>query len=106
MVSTLDTQSIEIIGHNRLVDELLLAGLEVALPLRDRGVDLITYVDLRPGGSADGVSTAPVERRIASNEFSAIGCPASGPSQGYPVFLPERGMKRALAQPTWYRRKI
>lgn len=39
-------KTIEILGRNRLVDELLVAGLEVALPLRDRGIDLIAYVDL------------------------------------------------------------
>jgi hypothetical protein len=31
---------------NRLVSELLQAGLEVALPARDRGVDLIAYADI------------------------------------------------------------
>ena len=39
----MDTQMIEIMGRNRLIDELLRAGLEVALPLRDRGIDLIAY---------------------------------------------------------------
>lgn len=42
----LDTQRIEVLGRNRLVTDLLLAGLEVALPVRDRGVDLIAYIDL------------------------------------------------------------
>lgn len=42
----MDTQSVEIIGRNSLVDQLLRAGLEVALPLRDRGVDLLVYSDL------------------------------------------------------------
>ena len=44
--SITDSQVIELLGRNRLVDELLLAGLEVALPARDRGVDLIAYADL------------------------------------------------------------
>jgi predicted methyltransferase MtxX (methanogen marker protein 4) len=42
----MDSQTVEIIGRNRLVNELLAAGLEVATPLRDRGIDLIAYVDL------------------------------------------------------------
>jgi hypothetical protein len=42
----MDTQVIEIIGRNRLIDELLAAGLEVAVPARDRGIDLIAYIDL------------------------------------------------------------
>lgn len=41
-----DGQLVEILGRGRLVGELLRAGLEVALPTRDRGVDLIAYADL------------------------------------------------------------
>lgn len=36
-----DTQQTEIIGRNWLINELMLAGYEVSLPLRDNGVDLI-----------------------------------------------------------------
>jgi hypothetical protein len=43
---TLDKQQIELIGRSQLVTELLRDGLEVALPERDRGIDLIAYVDL------------------------------------------------------------
>ena len=42
----MDSQVIEILGRNRLTDELLRAGLEVARPVRDRGIDLIAYADL------------------------------------------------------------
>ena len=42
----LDTQVVEIMGRQRLIAELLRDGLEVALPVRDRGVDLIAYADL------------------------------------------------------------
>ena len=42
----MDTQVIELLGRNRLVSELLRAGLEVAIPARDRGIDLIAYLDL------------------------------------------------------------
>ena len=41
----MDSQQIELLGRHRLVEELLRAGLEVALPLRDHGVDLIAYRD-------------------------------------------------------------
>jgi hypothetical protein len=34
-------------GRRRLNDEILQPGLEVALPIRDRGIDLIVYADLR-----------------------------------------------------------
>ena len=43
---TLDTQVVEVLGRQRLMAELLRDGLEVAVPARDRGVDLIAYVDL------------------------------------------------------------
>jgi hypothetical protein len=46
---TMDTQLTELIGRNWLVNELLRAGLEVATPLRDRGIDLIAYFDLEGG---------------------------------------------------------
>ncbi len=41
-----DTQKVELLGRNRLIDELLRDDLEVALPVRDRGIDLIAYADL------------------------------------------------------------
>jgi hypothetical protein len=42
----LDTQVVELLGRQRLIAELVCDGLEVALPVRDRGVDLIAYADL------------------------------------------------------------
>lgn len=33
----LDSQAVEILGKNKLINELLKAGLEVAFPIRDRG---------------------------------------------------------------------
>ncbi len=41
-----DSQKVELLGRNRLIDELLRDDLEVALPIRDRGIDLIAYADL------------------------------------------------------------
>jgi hypothetical protein len=37
---------VELAGRNWLASELLRAGLEVARPERDRGIDLIAYLDL------------------------------------------------------------
>ncbi len=45
---SIDPQVVELLGRNKLVNDLLRAGLEVALPMRDRGIDLIAYLDLRP----------------------------------------------------------
>lgn len=42
----MDSQTVEIIGRNYLVSMLVSDGLEVARPERDRGVDLIAYLDL------------------------------------------------------------
>lgn len=43
--STRDTQVKGLIGRSRLIEDLLRAGLEIAVPLRDRGIDLIAYKD-------------------------------------------------------------
>jgi len=41
-----DTQLVELAGRNWLASELLRAGVEIAKPERDRGIDLIAYLDL------------------------------------------------------------
>jgi len=45
-IQAMDSQTVEIIGRNYLVSRLVSDGLEVARPERDRGVDLIAYLDL------------------------------------------------------------
>jgi hypothetical protein len=40
----LDTQQIELLGRNRL-EWIIRADLEVPIPIRDRGIDLIAYAD-------------------------------------------------------------
>ena len=66
----MDTQTIEILGRNRLVDELLVAGLEVAMPLRDRGIDLIAYVDLV--AAASKFAAVPIQMKAASKRAFSI----------------------------------
>ncbi len=63
-VEIMDTQTIEILGRNRLVGELLAAGLEVAIPLRDRGIDLIAYVDL--AAKASKFAAVPIQMKATS----------------------------------------
>jgi hypothetical protein len=41
-----DSQIVEIAGRNWLVSQLYLAGVEVARPERDHGIDLIAFFDL------------------------------------------------------------
>mgnify|MGYP001302917790 CR=1 FL=1 len=60
----MDTQIIELLGRNRLIDELLMAGLEVAAPMRDRGVDLIAYLDLSIEAST--FIAIPIQMKAAS----------------------------------------
>jgi hypothetical protein len=40
-----DNQVIELRGRALLVEQLFAAGIEVATPVRDRGIDLIAYID-------------------------------------------------------------
>ena len=66
----MDSQIIELLGRNRLVDELLRGGLEVAVPLRDRGIDLIAYADL--GTEVDSFIAKPIQMKAASKTSFSI----------------------------------
>lgn len=68
----MDTQALEIIGRNHLINELLLAGLEVALPIRDRGIDLIAYLDL--GDQISAFTAFPIQLKASTkSSFSLDG---------------------------------
>jgi hypothetical protein len=41
-----DSQLIELSGRHFLIAQLVAGGLEVAIPVRDRGIDLVAYLDL------------------------------------------------------------
>jgi len=41
-----DSQLTELVGRHFLIAQLVAADLEVAIPVRDRGIDLIAYLDL------------------------------------------------------------
>ena len=66
----MDTQTIELIGRNQLTAELLRAGLEVALPLRDRGIDLIAYADT--GTDVATFTAVPIQMKVASERSFSI----------------------------------
>jgi hypothetical protein len=57
----MDAQLVEMLGRHRLIAELLRANLEVAIPARDRGIDLIAYADL--GTQVTRFSACPISRR-------------------------------------------
>lgn len=65
----LDTQTVEILGTNLLIEELVRDGLEVARPIRDRGVDLIAYLDI--GDQASFVAV-PFQLKASSTRSFAI----------------------------------
>ena len=58
----LDTQQIEILGRNRVKAALIEAGLEVATPERDNGVDLIAY----RWNAKDLFSAVPMQLKTAT----------------------------------------
>ena len=60
----LDAQTVELLGRSRLMSELFNAGLEVALPLRDRGIDLIAFAELRT--KVDQFIACPIQMKAAS----------------------------------------
>lgn len=61
----MDAQTVEIIGRNYLLNQLLQAGLEVATPERDRGIDVIAYVDLPE--KKDGFQAIPIQLKALRN---------------------------------------
>jgi len=66
----MDSQQIEIIGRNILVAQLLQAGIEVAMPLRDRGVDLLCYREI---DEQSGIFRAlPIQLKAASRRSFGI----------------------------------
>lgn len=60
-----DSQLVELAGRNWLISQLLQAGLEVARPERDRGIDLIAYLDVDKK-LRDFIS-CPIQMKAASN---------------------------------------
>ena len=59
----MDSQQIGIIGRQILIANLLAAGLEVAVPIRDRGIDLIVYQDR----ADDDFKACPLQIKTASD---------------------------------------
>ncbi len=66
----MDSQVVELLGRNRLIDELLRSGLEVALPIRDRGIDLIAYADLE--SKVPSFIAKPIQMKAASQRSFSL----------------------------------
>jgi hypothetical protein len=66
----MDSQLVELAGRNWLVSQLLRAGLEVARPERDRGIDLLVYTDLDK--RLDDFVACPIQMKAASGEQFSV----------------------------------
>ena len=61
---TLDKQVVEVFGRNRLVEALLAEGVEVAIPARDNGIDLVAYFSSAP--RSGNFVAVPIQMKAAS----------------------------------------
>ena len=66
----MDDQLLELCGRNRLTESLLGAGLEVAFPARDRGIDLIAYADI--DRRLEKFAAVPIQMKAASGASFSI----------------------------------
>ena len=72
-----DSRRVELLGRNRLVDELLRDNLEVALPVRDHGIDLIAYADQ----SVAGYAARPIQLKAAWRQAFGM----TGSTENFPA---------------------
>lgn len=70
VLKIMDSQTVEIVGRNYLVSQLVRDGLEVARPERDRGVDLIAYLDLDETGG--GFVACPIQMKAATSRHFGL----------------------------------
>ena len=64
--STNDKQIVEVLGRNRLIEILLTEGVEVAIPVRDKRIDLVAYFWADPLRSR--FVAAPIQMKAASKK--------------------------------------
>ncbi len=61
-----DSQITELAGKHLLISQLTAGGLEVAVPVRDRGVDLVAYLDR--GNPPDDFVACPIQVKSSTGE--------------------------------------
>ena len=66
----IDTGAVELIGRHMLIAELIGDGIEAALPLRDRGVDLIAYLETH--AETHRFYSIPIQLKAASGKSFSI----------------------------------
>ena len=59
-------QIVELLGRNRLIETLLMEGVEVATPVRDEGIDLVAYFWADPLRSR--FVAAPIQMKAVSKK--------------------------------------
>ena len=84
------TQAVEAAGRNWLSAQLLLRGLEVSVPIVDRGIDLIVFKEV---GDA-GIRALPLQLKCASAESFSLDRKYAG--RGIPLVY----VWNVLTQPT------
>lgn len=86
----ISSQAVEAAGRNWLSAQLLLRGLEVSVPIVDRGIDLIVFKEV---GDA-GIRALPLQLKCASAESFSLDRKYAG--RGIPLVY----VWNVLAQPT------
>ena len=63
----MDAETVTLIGRNRLVEQLAEAGIDVAIPTRERGIDLVIMAELR-----DTFALFPVQLKASCGRSFSI----------------------------------
>lgn len=63
----MDAETLTIVGRNHLINELLEAGIESAVPVRPNGISLFAYLD-----SKQGMIVCPLHVRASAGKAFAI----------------------------------
>ena len=87
-----DTATVEVAGRNWLMAKLLTKGFEVAVPVVDRGVDLIVFREV----GEQGIRALPLQLKCASAESFSLDRKYEG--RGIPLIY----VWNVLSQPTAY----
>lgn len=85
-----DTATVEVAGRNWLMAKLLTKGFEVAVPVVDRGVDLIVFREV----GEEGIRALPLQLKCASAESFSLDRKYAG--RGIPLIY----VWNVLSQPT------
>lgn len=65
----IDSQQVELLGRNILISKLIADDIEIALPLRDRGVDLIAFADVN---NENKFKAIPIQLKSSSKTSFSI----------------------------------